>query len=171
MSGHGQTNMIVRALPDHLVGGLIFWHYTTGKNFEAITRDGLIVPATAGVPKREKPIVWFSSNQYWEQTAGKMLKLQDGTLVKLTMEETCKFGRGLVRIGAAPETAPHDWVALKRLGRMSKRTARGLWAAGIKDGADPAEWFGTFDSVPREKWKAVHLFQGGTWNPVKLPDW
>jgi hypothetical protein len=148
----------------------ILWHYTTGKNFQSIFKDGRILAATAGVPKREKPIVWFSSNGYWEQTAGKLLRMPDGTLMKLSMEHhTQKLCGGLVRIGVAPSTAPHDWPTLKRLSGMSSKVARSLWSAGINDGSHPSEWFGTFDPVPQEKWTAVQVFQVGAWEPVAVP--
>lgn len=159
---------VVQTGSDHPSGDLILWHYTTGQKFHSIWQDGLIVPATAGVPKREKPIVWFSSNQYWEQTAGKMLRMPDGTLAKLTMDQTRQHGGGLARIGVALETAPRRWPALKRSSRMSPKMARALWAAGINDGADPTEWFGTFDPVPRESWLAVQVLRDGAWEPLPV---
>jgi hypothetical protein len=163
----GERLKVTPQEPTPDVQAAILWHYTTGKKFQSISKDGLILPATMGVPKREKPIVWFSSNGYWEQTAGKLLRMAGGTLMKLSMEQhTHELCGGLVRIGVAPSTAPYSWPTLKRLSRMSLKTARSLWTAGINAGADPTEWFGTFDPVPREKWMAVQVFKDGTWEPI-----
>jgi hypothetical protein len=108
-------------------------------------------------------IVWFSSNQDWERTVWKAIRYPDGTTVQLdSMEELAEYC-GLVRFGVAPETAPHDWRALKELSGMSARLARGLYEAAIERGANPNEWFGTFDPVPRELWVAVEVYENGKW--------
>jgi hypothetical protein len=145
---------------------LFLWHYTTGKNFISILRDRYIMPATAGVPRGEKPIVWFSANEYWEPTASKMLRAPDGSLKNLTMGETGMYGKGLVRIGVDRTTAPHGWDRLRKLSGMSRQISQGLLQAAARNGAKPQEWFGTFDPVPEELWIAVHYYKIDRWVPL-----
>lgn len=147
-------------------GRSVVWHYTTGQKFISILQAGFIQPTTAGVPRGERPIVWFSANQYWEATANKMLRLADGSLKNLTMEETGVYGRGLVRIGVDRATAPHDWDQLVKLSGMSRQMAQGLLQAAARAGADPQEWCGTFDPVPECLWLAVDYWKTGQWVPL-----
>ena len=143
------------------------WHYTVGARFLSIVSDGMIKLATAGLPIDEKPIVWFSTNPDWEQTANK-LSLAYGKLIRLDRARTAELGGGLVRIGVAPETAPHDWCALKELSGMSGRVAQGLYRAAIEMGAHPGDWWGAFDAVSRSKWEVVQVYQDGTWIDIPL---
>jgi hypothetical protein len=139
------------------------WHYTTGECFWHIVQDGLIKPATARVPAGENPIVWFSTNPEWEPTANKSWVNPQGTLVGLDKDATAKLGGGLVRIGVANETAPHDWHAIKELSRMSSRMSRGLYAAAVACGARPGDWWGSLEPVPRSKWIAIQIYDEGAW--------
>lgn len=82
------------------------------------------------------------------------------------MEGTRRRAGGLVRIGVSTETAPHNWQALKRLSGMKSRMAKGLEATGSKLNSRPSEWFGTFETVPRQKWAAVEVYQDGQWVPT-----
>lgn len=144
------------------------WHYTVLQHIIQIDNDGVIKPATAGVPQDEKPIVWFSTNQDWEPTANKCAVNGDGLIIDLNKEQTEMLGGGLVRIGVDAETAPYDWRALKELSGMSGRIAQGLYDAAIACGARPGDWWGTFDPVPRSKWTAAEVFKNGSWVPVPL---
>jgi hypothetical protein len=141
------------------------WHYTTGQKLALILESGAIVPATALVPRRERPVVWFSLNQRWEKTANKAI-VHDGSLISLTMQQTAELCNGLARFGVAPDTAPYNWPELKRLSRMSSKMVRSLYDSALRQGASPSEWRGTFDPVPREKWTSVEVFTNGVWIPV-----
>jgi hypothetical protein len=139
------------------------WHYTTGENLSLILRDRFIKPATAFVPLGERPIVWFSTNPNWEPTASKATIDQDNVFSRLTMAETAELCGGLARFAVAPETAPHDWRALKGRSGMSNRMVQHLYKEGINQGARPGDWWGTFDPVPRSKWIAVQGYELGRW--------
>ncbi len=132
----------------------VLWHYTIAAYLESIIKDGFIYPATAGVPKGERPIVWLSSNMLWEQTANK-----GGAS---SMEETAQVGGGLVRIGVQPETAL-PWLKLKRLSRMQEWMATALVRSAKEMGANPFEWWGTFTPVSQSKWTAIETWSNGSW--------
>jgi hypothetical protein len=146
------------------------WHYTIFDRFVDIVADGEIRPATAAVPNGERPIVWFSLNQHWEQTANKALRTADGRLIGLDMQGTMEHGRGLIRIGVRQERAPHTWRELKRLAGMGEDIAGGLVRMARRDGADPRDWRGTFDPVQRADWSTVETFVDGSWVEVELED-
>lgn len=145
---------------------LIRWHYTTGDKFAQIVESGEIRPAKRGVPKGERPAVWFSINQEWEPTANKLSLKPDGTLVSLTKHQTFELANGLARIGVASETAPHDWAEFKQLSRVRSDMARSLYQAALQQGSKPSWWFVSFDSVPRSKWIAVEIWGGSRWERV-----
>lgn len=113
-------------------------------------------------------MVWFSTNQDWELTANKSWQNPDGSLIFLDKIKTRELGGGLERFGAAPETAPHNWRALKELSGMSGGMAQGLYREAIARGARPGQWWGTFERVLRSQWTAIEVYRDGTWVPVPL---
>jgi len=52
----------------------LVWHYTLLTKLQMILNDGLIKPTDVMIDPREKPAVWFSSNQAWEPTATKNIR-------------------------------------------------------------------------------------------------
>ena len=78
----------------------ILWHYTFLPHLESILREGLIRPATALVEPPERPIVWFSKNQFWERTVTKSMKSRDGRLIELHFNAMIERRLFPVRIGA-----------------------------------------------------------------------
>lgn len=136
------------------------WHYTILDRFRSILRDGFIKPATEYVPPDERPVVWFSSNPVWEQSAAK-------TFVAGGISRTGSFedhvSVGVFRIGVHPETAPYRWKEIKELSNMDSSVAQNLYKVAIEDGARPGEWYGTFDPVPRDAWVSVETWREGQW--------
>ena len=139
------------------------WHYTVRQRLDGLLRAGVLPLATAGLPAGERPVVWFSSNQLWEETANQAWQRPDGTINPGNKEATHLLGGGLARIGVLPETAPHDWKAFKALSGIKAAKARGMYGAGIGAGARPGEWFVSFEPVPRSQWLAVEVWDGAQW--------
>ena len=134
------------------------WHDTTGHKWALIAQEGGIKPATAFIPWREKPAVWFPTHPLWEPTACKRLYQPDGTLRRLTREETAAYGGGLARIGVAAETAPHDWPAYRRRSGVAPGVASCLAKAAKAQGADPRQWSVRLEAVPAALWVAVEVW-------------
>jgi hypothetical protein len=143
------------------------WHYTKGVHLPKIIASGEIRPATVGVGVGERPIVWFSTNPRWEETASPGRIDDQGQLRKATLEKMEVICAGRARIAVDDATAPYDWYYLKRAAGIKTKTAQGLETAAIRDGASPKDWRGTFDSVPREKWVSVEVFRNGAWVPFE----
>ncbi len=151
-------------------GNEIRWHYTIGHRLKQILEDGEIRPATAGVPKGEKPAVWFSVHTEWEPTANKFAVGVDGKPVVLTREQTEEHGGGLCRIGVAPATAPYNWDAHKLSSGITASEARRIYQKAIAQGARPGHWFTTYSTVPRSQWLAVEVYDNARWVPY-LDGW
>lgn len=144
----------------------MIWHYTIDVSFAAIRRDGLIQPAYEYIAIGERPIVWFSKEQFWEPTVTKAPLLGDGTSEVLDMNGLFNHGILLIRIGVDPSTAPYTWSEMKELSGMPPHIARGLAFVGRRQGANPSRWRGTFEAVSSDKWKAVEFFTGLDWVPL-----
>jgi len=126
---------------------MLAWHYTTGQKFPIIIERGELVPSAIGVKPPEKPILWFSLNQYWEHTANKAIADANGNLRRLTMRETFNLGGGLVRFGYEAKNL-HVGDALRRKASMSASVWRGLCAEGRRQNAAPSDWCGSIVPVP-----------------------
>ena len=116
------------------------WHYTTGTCFLQIVAEGAIRPSTAYVPRGERSIVWFSTNPVWEPSACKGIAMPGRLPRTATFEELRERGRGLVRFGVAPATAPYDFRALITHSGMAPQIARALRQGGRDLGAHSQEW-------------------------------
>ena len=135
------------------------WHYTTGQRWLLIEQSGYIRPATAYVPKGEKPAVWFSSLPDWEPTATTMKADGSG---RTPAEIDLHLG-GHWRIEVAPETAPHSWDAYRRISGVIPRLADGLEAIARESGSAPQLWWVSFRPVPRHLWLTVEIRFRGEW--------
>lgn len=81
------------------------WHYTIVQYLPSIIADGEIKLATEYVWEG-RPVVWFSTNPRWEETANKSWE-SNGVIRFLDKDETEQVGQGLARIEVRPEAAPH----------------------------------------------------------------
>jgi hypothetical protein len=142
------------------------FHYTVGIRLLKILEDQKIKCATAFIGKKEKPVVWFSTNQEWEKTANKMWNDKKGRLISLSKEETEELGNGLVRIEVTPETAPYTWEDYKQKARVDRRILSGLYKVAKDQGADPREWRVSFVPVKMENWLSVELWDGEKWKEI-----
>ena len=129
---------------------MIAWHYTTGQKFKLIIDSGFLMPTSIGVKPPEKPILWFSLNQYWENTANKAWQHSSGEIERLSMPDTFKVGGGLVRFGISPKEL-HLGEQLRRKARMSSSIWRLLCNEGLRQKAKTSEWCGTIASLPVDK--------------------
>jgi hypothetical protein len=122
------------------------WHYTTGQKAKLIFESGELKPTGAFIEAQERPILWFSKNQEWEQTANKMIMLPDGNFRQLTTDETRNMGEGLFRFGI-PSHELIQWPRLARSANMRSKIQRALEESGLRQGADFREWCGLLEPV------------------------
>jgi hypothetical protein len=139
---------------------MLIWHYTIQDRFEGILADGRIKRARVHLDRDERMAVWFSSNQHYEMTARKGT-WESGVNRTLTFIEMTTLG--LVRIGVEPSTAPFDWREFTKRSGISRPFARRLEKAGRMFGANPNEWFVSFDEVTVDKFVRVESYVMGRW--------
>lgn len=148
---------------------MMVWHYTCDQQFTQIRESGTIRPADEGIPAHERPIVWFSKEQFWEPTVVKAKRAADGSVRQLGMDGLIENQILLIRIGVDPETVPHTWCELKALSGMDSHIARALVKSAKQLGANPSKWRGTFEVVGRDKWRTVEYFNPGAAEWTSLP--
>lgn len=142
------------------------WHYTIGTRMKMILRDRLIKLATANVPAGERPVVWFSTNPAWEETANKGIMTEAGNRVGLTKQETAERGKGLYRIAVSSDTASFNIYEFRKRSGVSSKMWKGLFLRAEQCGSVPTEWRVSFDPVPSEKWLSVECWDRDIWRPL-----
>lgn len=133
--GHQNTPSRIQTSPT-----LLAWHYTTDEKFRLIKNERLLRPAYIGVVAPERPVVWFSTNQFFEPSAVKA-RLVDGKRQALTLREMYDLGGGIVRLGCPPHRLKHG-PDLRKSAKMPGAVWNALVIAGRRMKADPAEWWG-----------------------------
>ena len=142
------------------------WHYTTGQKFSLIVECGELRTTAIHIAHGEQPAIWCSSNQKWEPTANKLLRNADGTVVRLDQAQTREMGGGLIRFGIKRQKLL-PWFALLKAARIPKATVRSLEQAGIKQGANPLDWWGSLKPVSLDVCEAIEVMnQNGEWERV-----
>jgi hypothetical protein len=124
---------------------MIVWHYTTRQCAMLIFESTVLKPADAYLTKGEKPILWFSKNQYWEKTANKAW-VQGTQSRLLTMEEMREKGGGLFRFGIEQEKTI-NWPRLGAMAQMPSKIRKALEAQGIRQGGHFHDWCGLLEPV------------------------
>jgi len=133
----------------------VTWHYTTGEKFLGILTDGVIKPSVVSAAERlhERPITWFTVDQFWEPTTAYIYEGDDPVQSRVfTLEETCLYGCGLLRLGL-PSSTRRDgtltpWSELWQAAGVTPDVKASLEHEGICRGSDPNDWYCSFDSVP-----------------------
>lgn len=127
------------------------WHYTTTKRLAKIIENRKIKGTSIGVDEKELPAVWLSSNPDFEQAARNETRDRDSDPGRIgaTREELFQAGYPPVRIEInRARVRAHDWESYKKLSGISEETAAALEQTGTEKGADPSEWYASFQPVP-----------------------
>lgn len=138
-----------------------YWHYTNGDAFLKILKDGAIRPLEQFLEQGVRPVVWFSSEPFWEPTAEKTwIEGEKKTKLDMAaMHERC----GLYRLGLSKKTAALSWKEYKRKSGSDPRVIEGFVKVSRNAGGEPREWRATFDEVPLEKCLRIERFGGRKW--------
>ena len=135
---------------------MIAWHYTIGLMLPLICESGVLRPTDAGIPPDERPVLWFSTNPYWEPTSAKMiarsmkeqLESENGLPFRtLSMHECAEGGEGLYRFGL-PAAQLIQWPEVGKRAGISAPMRNAIIRAGRMQGANPSQWYGTLEDIP-----------------------
>ncbi len=131
---------------------MLDWHYTTEWHFAQIVKSEMLLPFDDQCSERERPAVWFSANQIAEMTVSKRLPKGHLTFDKLAVEP----GFRIIRIGVDRRRVHlYAFRSWERRAHIVKGAANALIREGIKAGANPADWYFTFEPVPWSKFEAI----------------
>ena len=115
------------------------YHYTIEMCVASILQSGYLEPAKAGVPHREKLVVWFSTHPMHEPTANKANLDDSGGVRRCTDAEMLDLG--LVRFTSHTD-ALIPWAQLKRRARISIKSQKQLISSARRQGANHMRWYG-----------------------------
>ena len=136
-------------IPDWL--GKRAWHYTKGLHVESIVEARALRPATAGVPATERPAVWFSTAREWEATVG-------------NLDFVHQYAGGAFRVGVIlPCRLLVPWSVFVNESGAAEPMVSALTEVAERLGADPSDWWVSFESVPINEWDCVERWDGECW--------
>src|SRR4051812_25843838 len=94
--------------PRRDLSGRIAWHYTVGEYLLKILDSGVIRTARTAITRGERPAVWFTLAEQWEETANKSRANRADEIYHMDREQTRAFAGGLIRFGIDAGVC-HDW--------------------------------------------------------------
>lgn len=156
------------------------FHYTVGPKLPLIADSGHLMPTGFGAAKsrREKPILWWSSNARWEPTATKVLNRDGRTFYRPTFDElnelcgTFRFRLSTRNLGGSPEVGFKlmAWNQLPLVARLDAADARQMVTAALELGAVPTDWWGCLEPVSLSFEASgrlqLEVWRNPNWEPV-----
>jgi hypothetical protein len=142
----------------------IIWHYATGARLEKILKSGELQVSQWEIQNKVKPpALWLSLNPIWEYTATSMIKDDSGRIRDLSKDELHAMF-GLIRFSIPFNRELFcSWAKYK----YKSNTPLGLYHQmerdGIKQGANPKEWFASFKNIPLSKCISCEKWDGTKW--------
>lgn len=153
--------------------GLDLWHYTTNAHIREIFDSGALKPTAIRIDEGERPALWLSTNSDWERTVTKRLRLSTGDATPaLQRDELANAGIIPVRIKVdATSVKVLDWIKFKKVSGIRLRTAKRLETTAKENGANPSEWYATFESIPLDNWISLDFWVNGKWVSHNLEEY
>lgn len=140
------------------------WHYTTAFHIQAILESEMLRPTGIGIKPPEKPILWFSTNKYWENTVIKSLS-DDEAQGFLSRDQLMFVTQAFFRFGV-PMKGLLFGTMLKQKARMPNMAWRNLLAGAKVNKADFTEWCGTFESIALQNTVIEVMYDDMRWRPL-----
>jgi hypothetical protein len=141
------------------------FHYTGWERFQGICIDGEIRVATKHVPPGVKPVVWFTTNPDWEETANKPVVRRDGSLSEpLNRHALWEHGYNPIRIEVDPKKASlSSWNNYKKNSGDSMDMLKSLEKTAKQMGSNPKQWLVSYENVPVDAIVYVCVWDGTKW--------
>jgi hypothetical protein len=147
----------------------LIWHYTTEIHSLKIINDGILKPSYGEKAMGVKPALWFSKNPDWEPTATKLAADSEGNIIELSKEQHLKLF-GMIRFGIEfDETFLISWIKYKFKSKIDGRIYNRLDKLGKMQGANPKDWYASFQGVASNKWVTIEEFDGESWKQIISP--
>lgn len=149
----------------------LIYHYTIGAKLPLIFLSGkLEVSPWEKSQKIKNPALWLSLNKIWEPTSAKMALQPNGQSKTLTMEEheIPQIG-GLYRF-VLPFNKKElcSWSRYKHATDIDLDYYNSLEIVGISQGANPKDWYASFDDIPLSGVIALGKWDNGKWDEMDM---
>jgi hypothetical protein len=63
----------------------------------------------------------------------------------------------------APDVATIDWKTYKAESDIVPKMAQQIYNEAVSLGSRPGDWYATFQSVPRDRWLRVEIWENEAW--------
>lgn len=157
--GIGEGEQVNQIIQQHTV-----WHYTIYDNLIKILVSEEIKLTSLNIEFRERPAVWFSINQDWEETVRPAIQdIKTGKTSPLSRDALSEKGFPPARIEVNHGLPFMTWDEFKEQSNISRKHSRALEKVARIWGADPNEWRVLFSPVGREHWGKIEIWNGKTW--------
>lgn len=144
----------------------LIWHYTTEIHSVKIINDGILKLSHGDKVMGAKPALWFSKNPEWEPTATKLAADSKGNIFRLSKEQHLEYF-GMVRFGIEfDKTFLVSWIKYQFKSKIDIRIYDLLAKVGREQGANPKDWYVSFQGVASNKWVTIEEFDGESWKPI-----
>ena len=150
----------------------LIWHYTIAATLLEIVESGVIKTQSGKLPAGTKPVVWFSTNPKWEQTATKMVGIGGHAMPLASFENMLRHAETRnpvftpARIGVDESVAPGRWKGYKESCGAPYKFTKALYEYALEVQASPSEWRWTANEVPSSAWRSIEIYKGGVWTTV-----
>jgi len=130
----------------------MIYHYTKDLHIENILKQG-IKKTRKFIDNKEKPVVWLSTNNVWENT-----------VAEEKLEDIDYFVP--VRILINPKNLNlKPWSYHKNFGGISSIMAKKLEVVGIRNGSKPYEWLVCYKEIPVANFESIEIWKN-KWIPL-----
>jgi hypothetical protein len=136
----------------------MIYHYTKSTKLASILTHGLR-PRRILLAPGEKPVLWFTTNDRWEDTGLTI----DAPSLGGAHDFVLKLGARLIRIACDDDVAPHGWNEIQKLAATPAGVAARLYELATGAGSRPDDWKGTLNDVTVEKCRAFEMYDGKEW--------
>jgi hypothetical protein len=142
------------------------FHYTVFQRLQSIFTDTEIKVATKNVPAGVKPVVWFTTNPDWEETANKDVDFGNGSTEFLNRQSMWEKGIHPIRIEVDPtKVSLRSWSNYKKNSGDSMDTIKSLEKTAKQLGSNPKQWMVSYENVPVDAIIGVSNWDGAKWQP------
>lgn len=152
----------------------MFFHYTTGNKISSILNDGLLRRSEILLFPNEKPVLWFSSNQDWENTTRKSIGFvsEQGQYTKYLLDKKEQHKKlTLVRFGLSfKDHRVNDWNTTCKKAKTPLMMKYGLEHTGIEMGGNPRQWYGVLCDLSVEE-LTFQVWDGNEWVDKDISNW
>lgn len=141
----------------------LIYHYTTEKHLEKILETGFLkVSEWEKKNKVKPPSLWLSLNPVWENTATKMINTINGIKQMTIQEQFENFG--MIRFVIVFEKQKLcSWQRYKYASNTRSDMYLQMEKSGIKQNANPLEWYASFKNIPLEQCLRCEKWNGNEW--------